>query len=143
MKNFIQNGSKISFPASAVVSANNFAIPYNSATVGSGPLSGEAGLRGRIAGVVVANAVNTSAGPFNDGNTVLETNGVFNLAVKSIHHNIAVGSTVYIDPITGVVSDDYTAVPFGCVCDAVTQYATTTVRVKLFGATPGAIGADS
>lgn len=143
MKNFIQNGSKITFAASAVVTPNNNATPYNAATVGSGPLSGEAGVIGRIAGVVVANAVNSTAGPYNDGNTVLETTGVYNLPVVSTHHIISPGSTVYIHATTGVVSDDYTQVPFGCVCDAVAQYATTTVRVKLFGATPGAIGADS
>lgn len=143
MKNFIQNGSKIAFAASAVVTPNNAAVPYNAATAGSGPLSGEPGVIGRIVGVVNANSVNGSAGPYNDGNTVLETAGIFNLAVLSTHHAIAVGSTVYINATTGVVSDDYTQVPFGCVCDAVAQYATTTVRVKLFGATPGAIGADS
>jgi predicted RecA/RadA family phage recombinase len=143
MKNFIQNGSKITFAASAVVTANNNATAYSPTNSASGPQSGEAGLIGRIVGVVVANAVNSTAGPFNDGNTVLETNGIFSLAVQSIHHAIAVGSTVYIHATTGVVSDDYTQVPYGCVCDAVAQYATTTVRVKLFGATPGAIGADS
>lgn len=143
MKNFIQNGSKLSFASSAVVTANNNSIPYAAATVGSGPLSGEAGVVGRIVGVVVADAVVGAAGPYNDGNTVLETHGVFQLSVVSTHHAISAGSTVYIDPTTGVVSDDYTDVPFGCVADAVSQYATTKVRVKLFGATPGAAGADS
>lgn len=143
MKNFVQNGSRITFAASAVVTANNNATPYNAATSGSGPLSGEAGVIGRIVGVVVSNAVNSTAGPLNDGNTVLETVGVFNISVQSTHHAISAGSTVYIHATTGVVSDDYTQVPYGCVCDAVSQYATTTVRVKLFGATPGAVGADS
>jgi predicted RecA/RadA family phage recombinase len=143
MKNFIQNGSRITFAASAVVTANNNATAYNAATVGSGPKSGEPGVIGRIVGVVVADAVVGAAGPLNDGNVVLETVGVFNLAVVSTHHAISAGSTVYIHATTGVVSDDYTQVPFGCVCDAVAQYATTTVRVKLFGATPGATGADS
>lgn len=143
MKNFVQNGSRITFAASAVVTANNNTNPYSGGVSGDGPLSGEAGVIGRIGGVVVSNAINSTAGPLNDSNVVLETVGVFNLAVQSIHHTIAVGSTVYINGTTGVVSDDYTQVPYGCVCDAVTQYATTTVRVKLFGATPGAIGADS
>jgi predicted RecA/RadA family phage recombinase len=143
MKNFVQNGSKITFAASAVVTPNNYANPYSGGVSGDGPLSGEAGVIGRIVGVVVANAINSTAGPLNDSNVVLETQGVFSLAVVSTHHTIAVGSTVYINPTTGVVSDDYTQVPFGCVCDSVAQYATTTVRVKLFGATPGAVGADS
>lgn len=143
MKNFVQNGSRIAFASSAVVTKNSHSTAYNSATTGSGPLSGEAGVIGRIVGVVVADAVVGAAGPTNDGNTVLETAGCFNIPVLSTHHTIAVGSTVYIDPVTGVVSDDYTAVPYGCVADAVAQYTTVTVRVKLFGATPGAVGADS
>lgn len=143
MKNFIQNGRELTFASSAVVTANNNAHPYSATDSATGPQSGEAGVIGRIVGVVNANAVQGAAGPYNDGNTVLDTFGVFNLAVVSTHHAISAGSTVYIDPTTGVVSDDYTDVPFGCVCDAVLQYATTTVRVKLFGATPGAVGADS
>ena len=143
MKNFVQNGSRITFAASAVVTANNFATPYNSGTAGSGPLSGEAGVIGRIVGVVVSNSVNSTAGPLNDANVVLETVGVFNLSVTSTHHAIAVGSTVYINAVTGQVSDDYTQVPYGCVADQVLQYATTKVRVRLFSATQGAIGADS
>jgi hypothetical protein len=143
MKNFVQLGSRITFSAASVVTANNNTNPYSGGASGDGPLSGEAGVIGRIVGVVVANAINTTAGPLDDANVVLETVGVFSLSVTSIHHAISVGSTVYINATTGVVSDDYTQVPYGCVCDAVSQYATTSVRVKLFGATPGAIGADS
>lgn len=143
MKNFVQNGSRITFAASAVVTANNHTNPFSGGVSGDGPLSGEAGVIGRIVGVVVSNSINSTAGPLNDSNVVLETVGVFNVSVVSTHHAIAVGSTVYINASTGVVSDDYTQVPYGCVCDAVSQYATSTVRVKLFGATPGAIGADS
>ena len=143
MKNFVQNGSRITFAASAVVTPNNYANPYSGGLSGDGPLSGEAGVIGRIAGVVVSNAINSTAGPLNDANVVLETEGVFSLAVQSTHHAISVGSTVYINATTGVVSDDYTQVPYGCNCDAVSQYATTTVRVKLFGCTSGANGADS
>jgi len=130
MKNFVQNGSRITFAASAVVTPNNSANPVSGGVSGDGPLSGEPGVIGRIVGVVVSNAINTTAGPLDDSNVVLETVGVFSLAVQSIHHAIAVGSTVYINATTGVVSDDYTQVPYGCVCDAVSQYATTTVRVK-------------
>jgi len=130
MKNFVQNGSRITFAASAVVTPNNYTNPVSGGVSGDGPLSGEPGVIGRIVGVVVSNAINTTAGPLDDSNVVLETVGVFSLAVQSIHHAIAVGSTVYINATTGVVSDDYTQVPYGCVCDAVSQYATTTVRVK-------------
>jgi predicted RecA/RadA family phage recombinase len=143
MKNFVQHGSRITFAASAVVTANNNTNPYSGGLSGDGPLSGEAGVIGRIVGVVVSNAINSTAGPLDDSNVVLETAGVFNISVTSTHHAITVGSTVYINASTGVVSDDYTQVPYGCVCDAVAQYATTLIRVKLFGATPGATGADS
>jgi predicted RecA/RadA family phage recombinase len=142
-KNFVQNGDRISFPAASVVTANNYANPQSGGIAGDGPLSGEAGVIGRVVGVVVDNSINGTAGPLNDSNVVLELRGVFSLNVQSIHHAIAVGSTAYINATTGVVSDDYTQVPFGCVLDAVSQYATTNVRVKLFGLTPGAIGADS
>lgn len=41
MKNFVQNGSRITFAATAVVTPNNNSNPYNSGTAGTGPLSGE------------------------------------------------------------------------------------------------------
>lgn len=144
MKNFVQNGSRITFAASAVVTANNHTNPYSGGLSGDGPLSGEAGVVGRIVGVVVANAINTTAGPLDDSNVVLETQGVFSLSVSSTHHAMSAGSTVYINATTGALSDDYTQVPFGCNIDAVSQSGTNAAcRVKLFGATPGAIGADS
>lgn len=144
MKNFVQNGTRITFAASAVVTPNNYANPFSGAVAADGPKSGEPGVIGRIVGVVVADSIAGGAGPYNDSNVVLETAGVFALTVVSTHHAIAVGSTVYIHATTGVVSDDYTQVPYGCVCDAVAQGATTAnIRVKLFGATPGQAGADS
>ena len=144
MKNFVQNGSRITFAASAVVTANNYANAYSGGVSGDGPLSGEAGVIGRIVGVVVSNAINSTAGPLDDANVVLETKGVFQLTVESIHHTIQVGSTVYINATTGQVSDDYTQVPYGCVCDSVPGGSPgTSVRVLLFGATPGALGVDS
>ena len=143
MKNFAQLGKRISFPAANVVTANNYANPQSGGAVGDGPLSGEAAVIGRIVGVVVANSITGTAGPENDSNCVIETEGVFTMNVSSVHHTVSYGSTVYINATTGVVSDDYTQVPYGCVCDQVSQYATTNVRVKLFGATPGAVGADS
>ena len=42
MKNFVQNGSRITFAASAVVTPNNSANLYGGAS-GDGPLSGEQG----------------------------------------------------------------------------------------------------
>lgn len=130
MKNFVQEGNRITLAKTACVGVNS---PIK---------SGDAIVAGRLVGVAVADAV-PGVGAFDDGNVVMQTTGVFSLSVISTHHAISVGSTVYIDPSTGTISDDLTDVPFGVVIDAVAQYATTTVRVKLFGATPGAIGADS
>lgn len=131
MKNFVQKGERITFPASSLVGPNNSIK------------SGDPIVIGRICGVAVADAVPGSAGPLNDSNVVMQVTGCFTLAVVSIHHNITPGSTVYINPTTGILSDDLTQVPYGVALDQVNQYATTSIRVKLFGATPGAIGADS
>lgn len=130
MKNYVQEGDRVTFAASALVGPNS---PIK---------SGDPVIVGRLAGVANADAVPGNA-ILADGNVVVSLKGVYSLAVVSTHHTISVGSTVYIDPSTGVVSDDLTDVPFGNVLDAVTQYATSTVRVRLFGGTPGAAGADS
>lgn len=143
MKNFVQNGDRVAFAAANVVTINNVAHAYSATDATTGPKSGEAGLIGRICGVVVSDSVNGTAGPLNDGNVILELRGVFQFNVQSTHHAMSVGSTVYIGTATGALTDDYTQVPFGVILDAVGQYQTTSVRVKLFGATPGATGADS
>lgn len=131
MKNEVQNGDRLTFTASSLVGPNN-------------PIKGgDPVVIGRLAGVAQADATPGTAGPFNDANVVVCLKGTFNIAVQSLHHNITPGSTVYINPSSGLVSDDYGQVPYGVACDQVNQYATTTVRVRLFGATPGAIGADS
>lgn len=130
MKNYVQEGDRVTFAASALVGPNN---PIK---------SGDPVVVGRVAGVANADAVPTT--PIAaDGNVVVSLKGCYNISVVSTHHNITIGSTCYINPSTGVVSDDLTQVPFGTVLDQVNQYATTTVRVRLFGATPGAAGADS
>lgn len=131
MKNFVQRGNRITFAGSALVGPNS---PIK---------SGDPVVIGRLAGVACADQTPGSAGPYNDGNVVVDLEGVYQFSVVSTHHAIAVGSTVYINTSTGVISDDYTQVPFGNVCDAVAQYATTSVRVRLFGGTFGSAGADS
>ena len=133
MKNFVQKGDRITFAKTALVGPNN-PIKSGDPVVLS---------TGRLAGVAVADAVPGTAGPADDGNVVVQLVGVFNLSVQSTHHAIAAGQTVYIDTTTGVISDDLTDVPYGTAIDAVAQYATTTIRVRLFGATPGANGQDS
>lgn len=131
MKNFVQDGDRLTFPKSILVGPNN---PI---------LSGDPVVVGRLAGVAAADAVPATGGIANDLNVVVQVRGVFTLAVQSLHNNVTPGESVYIDPVTGVVSDDFTDVPFGVVLDQVNSGATTSVRVRLFGATPGATGAGS
>lgn len=136
MKNFQQRGNRITFPATAIVGSTSGGT--------TSVLSGDACSVGRICGVAVANATPGTAGPYNDGNVVLELEGVFNLSVQSIDHAIAAGETVYISSAaTAVLSDISTGMPFGIALDAVGQYATAVVRVKLFGITPGTLGATT
>lgn len=92
---------------------------------------------GRIVGVAENDALTSS------DTIIVRLRGVFNLAVQCQHHSITVGETVYINPSTGVLSDDPTQVPFGLALGAVPSGTTATIAVRLFGATPGAIGADS
>lgn len=132
MKNFVQKGDRVTFAKTALTGPNN---PIKSGD----PIYTTSG---RLCGVAVADAVPGTAGPADDGNVVMQVIGVFNLSVTSTHHAIGVGQTVYINS-SGVISDDLTQIPYGTVLDAVAQYQTTTVRVRLFGATPGAAGADS
>jgi predicted RecA/RadA family phage recombinase len=90
---------------------------------------------GRIVGVADHDALTSS-----DLITVY-TRGVFNLAVTVVHNGFSKGETVYIDPSSAVLSDDQTKTPFGVALDATSVNAT--IRVMLFGATPGATGAGS
>lgn len=131
MKNFVQRGQRITFPGSSVVGPQ------------ADIKSGDPVVVGRLGGVAVADEVPGAAGPYNDGNIVVELEGVFTISVQSIHHAVAVGETVYINSSTAVVSDDSTAMPYGIALDAVSQYATTAIRVRLFGATPGTLGATT
>ena len=131
MKNFVQRGGRITFAASQLTGPN------------SPVLAGDPVYVGRICGVAVANAVPGTAGPYNDSNVVVETEGVFSFAVTSNQHTgITAGETIY-ESTTGVLSDTDTGVPFGCALDAVSLNATTTIRVKLFGCTPGVTGFGS
>ena len=133
MKNFVQEGDRVTFAGSALTGPNSDIKSGDPVVTTSG----------RIAGVAVADEVPGSAGPYNDSNVVVQLKGVFQLSVVSTHHAIGIGQTVYIDGTSGVLSDDFTDIPFGVALDAVAQYATTSIRVRLFGATPGAVGADS
>lgn len=133
MKNFVQDGNRITFPKTGLTGPNS-PILSGDPVVTTG---------GRVAGVAVANAVPISAGPADDGNVVVQLTGVFQFTVTSTHHTMVAGATCYIDPSTGALTDDFTDVPFGTVLDAVAAGTAVSVRVRLFGATPGAAGADS
>jgi predicted RecA/RadA family phage recombinase len=110
---------------------------------------GDPVLIGRLCGVAVADETPGSAGPFNDGNVVVQLVGVFNLSVKSQQEaGINIGETVYFtqaaaDGTGAILSDDYTQTPFGTALAAVTLGSTTVIPVRLFGATFGVIGAGS
>lgn len=94
---------------------------------------------GRLVGVA-----NTSAVASTDKITIT-TEGVFALSVTSVHNGIGFGETVFIDPSTGVLSDDLSDVPYGVSVDETTIVSggTGVINVRLFGATPGASGANS
>lgn len=128
MKTFDTFGDNITIPVA------NLVFPSHT---GALPLSGDPVLVGRLAGVANADGV-------TGGSVVVSTRGVYNLSVTSIHNGVSIGETVYIHATTAVLSDDANQVPFGVALDAVAAgNVAATVRVKLFGITPGAIGADS
>jgi predicted RecA/RadA family phage recombinase len=131
MKNYAAKGERITFLGSALLGPNN---PIK---------SGDPVFIGRIVGVANADQTPGSAGPANDSNVVVQLIGVFNLAVQSLHHALVAGETVYINTTTGQLNDDSTQMPFGSALDPVTQYALTTIRVRLFGATAGLLGATT
>lgn len=124
MKNFDSPGRNVTIPTNSLVGPNN------------PPKSGDPVVAGRLVGVMNYDGV---AGD----NSVVSTKGVYNLSVASIHNGLSVGETVFIDPSTAVLSDDFTDVPYGTALDPVASLATTKIRVRLFGATPGATGANS
>lgn len=128
MKNFDSFGDNITLAVSSLT-----AFPSHS---GNLPLSGDAVVCGRLAGVVNQDGV-------SGGNVVVSTRGVYNLPVAPIHNGLSIGETVYISPTTAVLSDDSTGVPFGVALDAAPGNAAATIRIRLFGATPGAFGAQS
>lgn len=97
--------------------------------------SGDAVIIGRFVGVALI-----SAAAATDMVTVC-LRGVFNVPVVATAP-VSVGETVYIHPTTAVVSSDLTQTPFGTALEAAAS-GTVTIAVRLFGHTPGAIGAGS
>jgi len=93
-------------------------------------------LVGRLIGVA-----NSDADAISDP-VVLITRGIFNLSVTTTFH-VKKGNTIYADPATVILGDDVTDTPFGIALDAIAAGVTATARIKLLGATAGAIGAGS
>lgn len=125
MKTFDSIGDNVTLAITAVVAPN------------SPPKSGDPCVAGRLVGIANFDGV-------SGGNIVLSTRGIFKVSCTTVHNGLSVGETVYIDPSTGVVSDDSADVPFGLALEAVSVgTGTATIKVKLFGATPGASGANS
>lgn len=146
MKNFVEIGDNLQITESLLTHPDHSSGDTYTNLVAPGmgistPVdlveSGDPVVCGRLVGVANNDAL-TSADTI-----VVSTRGVYNLAVECQHHSITVGETVYINPSTGVLSDDITQVPFGLALGTVPSGTTATIPVKLFGATPGAIGADS
>lgn len=125
MKNFIQIGDNITLPVSSWVAAHN------------PPQSGDPCVAGRLVGVASFDGV-------TGDDLAVQVAGVFDVSVTTVHNGISIGETVYIDPSTGVVSDDNADVPFGTALEAIsTGTGTDTINVRLFSSTPGASGANS
>ena len=147
MKNLLYEvGDRLAFLASLIVAPSHASGDTYTNLVAPGegistPVNlveaGDPVVIGRIVGVAEQDALQST-----DSITV-RLRGVFNLSVQCQHHTITVGETVYINPSTAVISDDPTQVPFGTALASVPSGTTATIAVRLFGATPGAIGADS
>jgi len=95
-------------------------------TVGSGVSSGDPIVVGQIPGVALYDAD-------SDNKAVIQTNGVFDLAVvgeTTTDAAVAVGDILYYDT-DKVNKDSANGVRFGYALEAVASGATTTIKVKI------------
>lgn len=126
-KNFVQPGKVLTFLDSE--------LSKPSTRVASGDpvlLTG-----GRIAGVAQTTTLAAT------DSVAVSVDGIYNVLVSTIHNGISKGETVYIST-AGVVSDDFAQVPFGVALGTIANGgAAAVIPVRLFGATPGAAGANS
>lgn len=128
MKNFVQTGNQLTFTASDLIHPTH--------TDGF-PHSGDPVVVGRIAGVAMISALAST-----DLVSVL-VEGVVNVSVVGSGNGISVGETVFIDYSAATLGPDLTDVPFGIALQAIAAGQTANINVKLFGGTPGALGANS
>jgi len=125
VKNFVQRGDNVSFLNSQLIAPQALAK------------SGDPVVVGRLCGVANGDALSAT------DTVVITTRGVFNLLVSTIHNGLSLGETVFIDPVTALLTDDFADVPFGVALGTVPVGTPTTIPIRLFGATPGAIGFGS
>lgn len=146
MKNFVLSGDNLPFLASQIVSpahvagdtyTNLVAPGFGIATPVNLVETGDPCVIERIVGVANHDALTAA------DTIIISTRGVYALAVKCTIQTIRLGETIYIDPVTAVLSDNSAGVPFGCALGTVANGLTVTINVKLFGQTPGAIGFGS
>jgi len=129
MKNSVQDGRVLTFTESDLTHPS-----HSDGLVDAG----DPVVVGRVVGVAYESAAATT------DSINLQTEGVFDLSVSSVHNGISKGETVFIDPSTAVLSDDYADVPFGVALETISAGQSDTINVKLFGATPGtSLGANS
>jgi predicted RecA/RadA family phage recombinase len=129
MKNSVQDGRVLTFTESDLTHPS-----HSDGLVDAG----DPVVVGRVVGVAYENAA-ASSDSIN-----VQTEGVFDLSVSSVHNGISKGETVFIDPSTAALSDDYADVPFGVALETVSAGQSDTINVKLFGQTPGtSLGANS
>lgn len=125
-KNFVQPGRVLTFLDSELVKPSTRVA------------SGDPVVCGRIAGVAQTTTT------LSTDSVAVAVEGVYNVTCSTIHNGISKGETVYIDPVTAVVSDDSADVPFGCALGTIANGGSAaSIPVKLFGCTPGAAGANS
>lgn len=147
MKNFYATGDNLNFLASQIVAPQHSTGDTYTNLVGPGegattPINlvedGDPCVVGRIVGVANNDAI------FATDTIVVSTRGIYTLPVTANYGaGIHIGETVYIDPVAATLSDNSAGIPFGCALAFIAHGSLSTIQVKLFAQTPGAIGFGS
>lgn len=138
MKNYVQDGDRLTFLASQLVHPAHAAGDTYTNLVAPGqgiatPVNqvegGDPVVVGQIVGVANFDALQAT------DNVVISTKGVFNLNVVGVNAGgnvaVAVGDQLFIDPTTAQIDKKVANVPFGLALGAVNSGATTKIPVKL------------
>jgi predicted RecA/RadA family phage recombinase len=147
MKNFYTTGDNLPFLASQIVAPQHASGDNYTNLVGPGvgattPVNlvedGDVCVIGRMVGISNSDAI------FATDTIVVSFRGVYTVPVTALYGaGIHIGETVYANPTTAVLSDDSTGVPAGTALAFISHGSTSTIQVKLFGATDGATGFGS